>query len=411
MSTTTESEDGEIEEDSYHPDTFSEGDFQVAGELTGEQRQQLRESLERHGFVPAMGQITVDEDDTIIDGHHRIGECRALGIEIPAEGVRVFEGTWLEKRAEARRLNTESQGRPVTGQLKKDLIEQAITDYDENGEKITDAQIANECGSTQQWASQIRDRMAREDEITTTCILPLEFRKDKARKLIREGTHMQKAIAEECSLSKDVVRDLQKELEQEHKEDSETKDSPGSQTDRASQNDVDVEQDPESVSPSTNGQSETVSTQPSPTPPETDSGSIDADSEPTTSATPVRETAPVEGSSNGISEAPNAEVKEDTTVPDIPDMDLGEYIERLKEIRDDPDVQRRGELWTSLSAHMGIKLAAEDAQCPTCGSGPEKLQWVCCGHDAAGEEVVEKARQASQQSVNEMSEGDRENGA
>jgi hypothetical protein len=150
-----------------------EGQIQVSVNTRGS-----KTSLKRHGFEPSRGHITVDEDGTIIDGHHRVGACKDLNIEIPETAIDVRSGlSWLEKRSLARRLNAETNGRPVTKQLKRDLIEQAITDYDEREIEVSNIEVASECGSSDKYGSEVRNRMAENDEIRGTSNLPISFSK------------------------------------------------------------------------------------------------------------------------------------------------------------------------------------------------------------------------------------------
>lgn len=87
MSSTTNVRNGQQERSAVDPARFSEGDFQVAGELDAEKEQDLRNSLRRHGFLREKGPVVVDDEDTIIDGHHRVQICADEGISIPERGV------------------------------------------------------------------------------------------------------------------------------------------------------------------------------------------------------------------------------------------------------------------------------------------------------------------------------------
>ena len=96
-----------------------EASFQVMPDLTPEQFEGLRASIEHHGvLVP----ITVDEYGVIIDGHHRAWIAQELGIECPRE-VRALV-TDADKRSWAYEVN--AIRRQLNREQRRDLVAQSL---------------------------------------------------------------------------------------------------------------------------------------------------------------------------------------------------------------------------------------------------------------------------------------------
>ena len=65
-------------------DADRQDDYQLAPPLSDADRQRLRESIAEHGvLVP----VTIDQNGTLLDGHHRSALARELGVELPEPSV------------------------------------------------------------------------------------------------------------------------------------------------------------------------------------------------------------------------------------------------------------------------------------------------------------------------------------
>jgi len=304
-----------------------------------------------------------------------------------------------------------------------------------------DQRIADKLGVSQQWVTRIRGRLADDGNFAGTRFLPTSMQKDIARNLINsdnEFTHGD--IADESGLSRKTVGKLARDNDA---------------TDEAEPVDTTQETTAESHTAGSTGETSAASIAPTGSGTESDGRSatqerrdirheleespqspdrevadrLDVDVHVVDEIRGLLDIGPGQRSTSESSQSKSGElethspapeqpaVSETTPVPQagaersqrrpvtelvVPEKDLGEHIEELNEIAARPEIKTAGDLWDSLGAHMGIKIAAQDAQCPTCGSGPENLEWVCCGHTAVDQEIVDLASQA----VDDHSGGD-----
>lgn len=132
-----DSETGEIITNSPTP-------YQLMPGLTDEERASLRHDIEKNGIrVP----IDVDENDTILDGHHRAWIAAELGIDCPRRLVAGLNDE--EKRAHAiavnimRRNLTREQRRELVARLRRDgMSVRAIADATGETKSTVDRDLA-----------------------------------------------------------------------------------------------------------------------------------------------------------------------------------------------------------------------------------------------------------------------------
>jgi ParB-like chromosome segregation protein Spo0J len=128
--------------------------FQIMPSLSPDDYASLEKSIIEHGV---MLPIIVDENDDIIDGHHREQIAQKLDIQCPRD---VRTGlTDAEKRAMALTLNIDR--RHLTQQQKRELLEKSIT----ADPQLSDREHGRRTGTDHKTATKVRDEMERRGEI------------------------------------------------------------------------------------------------------------------------------------------------------------------------------------------------------------------------------------------------------
>jgi hypothetical protein len=97
----------------------SAGSYQLLPPLTAEERADLTKSIETFGVRQA---VTVDENNIILDGHHRAMIAAQLGVQFPIE--RVTDLSDQDKRRMVRQLNFAR--RHLTREQKQAIIADAL---------------------------------------------------------------------------------------------------------------------------------------------------------------------------------------------------------------------------------------------------------------------------------------------
>lgn len=130
--------------------------FQVLPPLSEEDYRNLKADIEMNGvLVP----VELDEDGTIIDGHHRVRVCQELGITPP---IRVREGLGAkEKRAIARSLNVAR--RHLDTAAKRAVIAEQLRDAPE----LSNRAIARDLGVSDKTVGSVRDELGLHQEQVT----------------------------------------------------------------------------------------------------------------------------------------------------------------------------------------------------------------------------------------------------
>lgn len=394
MSTDSQQRQDGTEQSINSIEDLSEGEFQVAGTIPESQYERLKTSLERHGFEPSRGHITVDENGTIIDGHHRVAGCKDLNIEIPETAIDVRSGlSWLEKRSLARRLNSETKGRPITKQLKKDLIRQAISDYDERGEQVSNTEVADECGASANYTSEIRVKMMEDGGILDTSNFPMRHKRDKIRERLRsDASHDLSALADEFALDRGTIRNIEQELVEEQREEKREQDR---EQDSSGSSEAGESADTTDTSADTDTTDETSDSSEPSGPSDSDGSGTDGEPETGDGSTADRNTESDEfDSSSAQTDVEQERQQLEERMDGIRDA--------FREIKNDPDVQHRSDLRDSMLAHMAVSVVFDELSCPDCGADADELTWTCCDLDA--DEAVKRAKQQYQESVDSVEE-------
>jgi 16S rRNA G966 N2-methylase RsmD len=189
---------------------YDNDQYRVLEPLSADEYAALKADIRENGVrVP----VVIDEQGTVIDGHHRIEACRELDIEDYPTQVRKGLSD-LEKRALARSLN--AQRRQMEDGDKRDLIEQALLDYDGEGIHRTDDELAQECGTSQSWVNDVRHRLVEDGQITTSGYLTESAQRGRIRSAIDDDPdESDYSIGKRLNVSKNTVASVRKEKESE----------------------------------------------------------------------------------------------------------------------------------------------------------------------------------------------------
>jgi DNA-binding MarR family transcriptional regulator len=106
----------------------SAGGYQLLPPLTDEERADLTESIKKFGVRQA---VTVDENNIMLDGHHRAMIAAQLGVTYPIEVVTDLSDQ--DKRRMVRQLNLAR--RHLTRKQKEDIIAAALKDEPEKSDR------------------------------------------------------------------------------------------------------------------------------------------------------------------------------------------------------------------------------------------------------------------------------------
>jgi ParB-like chromosome segregation protein Spo0J len=126
----------------------SAGGYQLLPPLTDEERADLTKSIEKFGVRQA---VTVDENNIILDGHHRAMIAAQLGVQYPIE--RVTDLSDQDKRRMVRQLNLAR--RHLTREQKQAIIADALRDEPEK----SDRQVAADLGVSPTTVGTVRRKL------------------------------------------------------------------------------------------------------------------------------------------------------------------------------------------------------------------------------------------------------------
>ena len=190
-------------------DTLDNTQYRIGIPPSDEILESLKADIGVNGVEQA---VIVDEEGVVIDGHHRVEICRELGItKVP---ITTETGlTELEKKDMARRLNC--QRRQLDESQKRDLIEEALLDYDAEGVHRTDEQIATNCGVSETWVREVRHEAVTGGKISTDSDFATQaMRREVARDEIRaDPDASNRTIAKRANVSPPTVGSVREDME------------------------------------------------------------------------------------------------------------------------------------------------------------------------------------------------------
>lgn len=147
--------------------------LQVMPDLSDEEYRALKEDIRENGVkVP----VVVDEDDQIIDGHHRVRACEELGIEdYPVRAV--YGKSDAEKQRMAWRLNM--QRRHFGNGEKRDRVKDyLLTSWDGEPER----EVADLLGVSQMTVNRAKEELLDDGKLKQVS----QFSKEEKRQQVRE---------------------------------------------------------------------------------------------------------------------------------------------------------------------------------------------------------------------------------
>ena len=137
------------------PNEPSTGEYQLLPPLADEERADLTESIRKFGIRQA---VTVDENNVILDGHHRAKIAAQLGIkQYPVEVVGGLSDQ--DKRRLVRQLNLAR--RHLTRKQKEDIIAAALRDEPQK----SDRQHAVDLGVSHPTVGKVRSKLEDKGEV------------------------------------------------------------------------------------------------------------------------------------------------------------------------------------------------------------------------------------------------------
>lgn len=131
--------------------------YQVMRSLTTEEFRVLKASIEIHGILEP---VVVDEDGTIIDGHHRAKAAKALGIEVPTKVLKGY--THDEKLVIAQALNRAR--RHLTQHEQREYIAEHLL----SDPKASNREIARRTGADDKTVGSVRNELIAEGQLPDT---------------------------------------------------------------------------------------------------------------------------------------------------------------------------------------------------------------------------------------------------
>jgi ParB-like chromosome segregation protein Spo0J len=157
METTTNGAVGTIE---FAGVTYKTPYVDLLPQLTDEDYQELKEDIRANGV---MYPVVIDDDNNVIDGHHRLRIAAELGIPYSDVRKKQVEGLPEEKRRELA-YNLNLHRRQLTQQQKRKLIAKLLKTDPEKSDRA----IAEQAGVTNKTAANVRKELEASEEIPHT---------------------------------------------------------------------------------------------------------------------------------------------------------------------------------------------------------------------------------------------------